>query len=720
MKNSYNVKFAAFMLLSALLASGCSANAAGSSADTAASSAENTESNAGNAATVQLAGLKPEDLVEYDEADTAADWSAENATSIALNGAGAVVDGPGAAADGGVVTISAAGTYVLSGKLDDGGIVIDAGDEDFVRLVLNGVQIHNADSSAIYIKGSGKTVLTLADGTENTISDGEAYTTPDTDDEELTAAIYSKSDLTINGTGKLSVQANYKDGITGKDDLKIVSGTLDVTAADDGIVGRDLAAVKEGSITIKADGDAIKTTNDTDADKGYLVVEGGTFDLEAENDGLQAASALLIAGGSYDIMTGGGSANGASHEEENRPFMRPGSDTRQQESGDAQDSVEEADAADTAAADGSETETDVSESDSAKGLKATVGISITDGTFKLDSADDALHSNGSIHIAGGQLSLATGDDAIHADEAIAISGGTIDIAESYEGIESADIAISGGEVHVVSSDDGFNASGGTTVTAATEQAAAGEAEQAESGAQAGGQGRPGGGGPGAATDAMLSISGGYVTVDAGGDGLDSNGSIVMSGGTVLVNGPTNGGNGSLDYDGTFEQSGGLLIAAGSSGMAQAPSESSSQRSVMMTFPSTLEAGTLVTLTDSAGTPVLSFAPAKSFQTVVISSPDLKAGETYAFYTGGTATGEATDGLYEGGKLEGGTKVVGFTLDDTVTYVNESGVTTGGGGFGGGFGGGGRRGMGGGQSMELPVGNEPSAPEQTSDQSGTSA
>ncbi|MCL6645948.1 MAG: DUF839 domain-containing protein [Dehalococcoidia bacterium] len=125
------------------------------------------------------------------------------------------------------------------------------------------------------------------------------------------------------------------------------------------------------------------------------------------------------------------------------------------------------------------------------------------------------------------------------------------------------------------------------------------------------------------------------------------------------------------------------------GMAQAPSESSSQLAVQMTFPSALEAGTLVTLKDSSGQPIVTFAPAKTFQSIVISTPELKEGETYTFYTGGTSTGTAKDGLYEGGESEGGTKVVSFEMGDTVTYVNESGVTTGGSGMGGpgGFGGG---------------------------------
>ncbi|MDF2721598.1 MAG: carbohydrate-binding protein, partial [Paenibacillus sp.] len=190
-----------------------------------------------------------------------------------------------------------------------------------------------------------------------------------------------------------------------------------------------------------------------------------------------------------------------------------------------------------------------------------------------------------------------------------------------------------------------------------------------------------------ASQGVLTISGGTIYADAEGDGLDSNGSIVMTGGTAIVNGPTKDGNGALDYDGTFKQSGGFLVAAGSAGMAQAPSEDSAQRAILMTFPSAMNAGILVTLTDSAGAAIATFAPAKTFRTIVFSSPSLKAGETYTISTGGTSAGSAKNGLYEGGATSGSAKVVSFTLGDKVTYVNQSGVTTGSTGGGRGQGGG---------------------------------
>ncbi|MFH5186582.1 carbohydrate-binding domain-containing protein [Paenibacillus sp. TAB 01] len=632
MKHSNKAKMMAIVLLSTLLAAGCSSKSAEVSAPAAASTASTP------AAAAQLTSLDAAKQAGFGENDTLTSWSKEQSTAILWGTSGASIDGSGAAAEGGVVTITEAGTYVVSGTAAEGQLIVNAPKDAVVHLVLNGTQISSKDSSAIYVKEADRTIVTLPEGTENVVSDGAAYT--DTSEDAPTAAIYSKGDLTINGSGKLTVRGNAKDGITGKDDVKLMSGVIDVQAADDGVVGRDLFAVKDGSLTIKAGGDGVKTTNDTDSDKGNIAIAGGTFNITSANDGIQAASSLLIGGGTFHIVSGGGSAASTKTHQEEPPRGFNGSPQGQQKPGAAASAQAQTQA---------DTET---ESSSGKALKAAKNIAVTDGTFQIDAADDAIHSKANLAITGGQYSLASGDDGIHADTAIAISKGTIDITKSYEGLESLDIAISGGTIHLVSTDDGVNVSGGSSTGTAQ-----------------------GGRGPSSPASGKLTISGGYLYVDAAGDGLDSNGSMVMTGGTALVNGPSNDGNGALDYDGTFEQSGGTLIAAGSSGMAQAPSETSSQRAILMTFPSQLEAGTLVTLTDSSGKQIAAFAPAKTFSSIVVSSPNLLAGTEYTLATGGKAAGTATDGLYDGGSTSGSTKVVTFKLGDTVTYVNSSGVTT---------------------------------------------
>ncbi|WP_338554528.1 carbohydrate-binding domain-containing protein [Paenibacillus sp. KS-LC4] len=662
-KNKFRELLSALLICSVVL-SACStssqasttASAVTTSATTAAAAASSQSSE--TTAAALPANVAVSDVVTFDEADKAVEWSAKTSTTIKLNGTSATVTGSGAKASGGSVTISAAGTYVLSGKLSDGQVIIDVQDKGDVHLVLNGVDIHDNDSAGIYIKEAGNVVMTLEEGTENSVSDGETYVFADGETDEPSAAIFSKADLVINGTGKLTVAASYNDGITSKDDLKIVSGTIDITAADDGIVGKDMVAIADGTVTIKVEGDGIKSTNDTDEGRGFIAIADGTFTIEAGNDGIQAETALIVDGGTFNLLTGGGSVNGEVKQEEGPGGMgmQRGGMNATSATGTSTDAGETA------------TATTETETPSTKGLKAGGDVTVNGGTFDIDSADDALHSNSNVTVTGGELEIATGDDGIHADALVTITGGSINITKSYEGIEGANITISGGEAHVVASDDGINVAGGSDETTA-----GGRADQFS-----------------VSSSNLLTISGGYVSVDAAGDGLDSNGSITMTGGTVIVNGPTMNGNGALDYDGTFNISGGTLVAAGSSGMAQATTDTSSQFTISMTYSQTQQAGTLVHLQDSEGNTIMTFAPSKNYQSVVISSPELAKGASYTLYTGGSSAGTDADGMYTDGDYTGGTKVTDFEISSSVTWLNESGVTTAssGGGFGG-RGGGGR-------------------------------
>ena len=563
------------------------------------------------------------DKVSYSDVDYYTEW--KNATSIKLNGDSASFDGNGGVViDGSTITIRTSGVYEISGKLNDGQILVNAEDEGTVRLILNGVEINSSTSAPIFVEKAEKTIVSLEDGTENILSDGESYVYENSDDDEPNAALFSKDDLTINGDGALTVNGNYNNGIASKDELRITGGTIQVNAKDDGLMGRDLVAVKDGDISITAGGDGIKSTNDKDASKAIIAIEGGTFDIESANDGIQAETSLLIADGEFTITSGGGSPETI---ETNKNNMMPGMPSET----------------------GTSTSTETG-SESTKGLKAAEEIAIGGGSFKIDSLDDAVHSNNSITITGGDLEVATGDDGIHADTSILTKGGTINVAKSYEGVESKSITIADGEIHVNATDDGINIGGGQDGSgldfAATENA----------------------------EENVLSINGGYVYVNAMGDGLDSNGSISMTDGTVIVSGPTNNNNGALDYDQSFNIDGGLLIATGSAGMAMATSEESSQSSIMMTFTEAQKAGTVLQLEDSKGTSIVTFAPDKDYQSVVISSPDLAMDASYTLSSGGTSTGSETDGLYQDGNYQDAANTVEFTISDSVTWLNESGVT----------------------------------------------
>lgn len=694
MRSYRTVSKIGLVLLSAAVMSACNANAAtleGTSNNGNISVSSGQSSTSG---TVQPASVKVADLVTWDEEDTVTAWTAADSTAIILTGTSAAADGAGVTVQDGTVTITEAGTYVLSGTLSDGQIIVDEQAKGTVRLVLNGAHLTDSDNAPIYIKEAGKVVITLPEGTDNSVTDGAAYVFTDGAGDEPSAAVFSKADLTVNGTGKLTVTGNYNDGITSKDELKIVSGTIEVQAADDGIVGKDMVAVQDGYITVHAEGDGIKSTNDKDAAKGFIAIATGTFDITAGNDGIQAETAAVIDGGAYTLVTGGGQENAAvktgdqggpgmgggggfGQRPEGGDFPAPGEAGGTPPAMDAAPGADMPQAAESGTAAAVQTDTAAAaetESVSTKGLKAGGDLTINGGSFKINSADDAVHSNSSISVTDGDFQIATGDDGIHADAQVFLSGGTLDITKSYEGIEGADITISGGEIHVTASDDGVNIAGGNDNNAGAE----GQQGQDSSSSSTGSH--------------MLTISGGKLTVNAAGDGLDSNDSITMTGGTVIVNGPENSGNGALDYDGAFNITGGFLVAAGASGMAQAPGGDSVQYSVSMEFAATQPAGTVVHLEDADGNAILTFAPAKSFQTVVVSAPELKEG-SYTVYTGGSSTGTAVDGLYTGGEYSGGTKFVAFDITSKVTWVNASGVTTGGSGMGGpgggGFGGGGR-------------------------------
>jgi hypothetical protein len=560
----------------------------------------------------------------------------EASTFIGL-GDDITVEGDGVTVDNKKVTITSAGTYSIRGDLTDGQIIVDAGDEDKVYIILNGVNITCSNSAPIYIKNSDKTIISLADNTQNYIQDGENYIFEDGATDEPNAAIFSKADLIFIGDGSLDITANYNNGITSKDDLKIQSGNITVKSKADGIKGKDSVVITNGNVTVNSGEDGIKSSNDEDSEKGYVLIESGKINITAVQDGIQAETNALIKDGDITINAGGGSKNGANKNDNGMPMpgMMRSDNVSTTETTKTEDTV------------------------SAKAIKAKVNIVTEGGTFNIDSSDDSMHSDNNLVINAGTFNLASGDDGMHADSTLTINNGDINITKSYEGIESKTITINDGNINVISSDDGVNASDSS--------------ESSESNNSPSMNGRPGQNNMESSGNGMINLNGGYVNVNASGDGIDANGSIKMTGGTVIVNGPTNDGNGALDYDGSFEATGGTLIAAGSSGMAQAPSSSSTQNSVKVTL-SNQTANTLVRIENEAGEEVVTFTPLKQYSSVVVSSPNLKTGSTYKVYVGGSSTGTVTNGLYSDGVYTKGKEIGSFTVSSSVIEVTQEGVT----------------------------------------------
>ena len=375
----------------------------------------------------------------------------------------------------GDLTITEAGTYILSGEYE-GMIVIEAGEEDKVQLVLDNATITNENGPAIYVRSADKVFLTAAEGTVNVISDGSDYTLTD-DDTALDAAVFSRDDLTINGSGQLTINGNYKHAVVCKDDLVITAKDLSVKAQNVGLNGKDSVKFSGATVSVTAGSDGVRSDNGSDAEKGYVSVVDSTLSIVSGKDGVQAETVFTAENATLSITSGGGS--GA-------------------RSGDA--------------------------SESYKGIKAGVSISINGGVYTIDALDDAIHTNGSILISDGAFTLRSRDDGVHANEKIEIAGGTLDIT-AYEGIEATYVLIGGGDITIAALDDGINAARKSSAYTPT-----------------------------------VEITGGTVTITMGAgdtDGVDCNGNIIITGGTISIS-----GNSSFDYDGTATFTGGTVIVNG--------------------------------------------------------------------------------------------------------------------------------------------------------------
>lgn len=533
-------------------------------------------------------------------------------TSITLNGDSINVEGRGAEAAGSTVIITTAGTYLITGTLNDGQIVVNTHDEEKVKLILNGVKAACSDSSPFYIISAPKKVIIyLQEGSVNVLEDGSIYddSKADPDTDAPTSAIFSMEGLKFDGNGDLYVTGNYNKGIYTKDDLEIEGGSIYVKAVDDGIRGKDSITMTGGLVYIDAEADGFRTSNETDEGNGTIQIDNGTLYIKAGLDAIQSAADFSIKAGDIRVCCGGGSENSSSKANTSSGEGR-GLGGRNSKS----------------------TTSSADETASAKGIKAEGLISISGGSLTIDSSDDAIHSNSDVGITGGSIYISSGDDGIHGDGSLTISGGIIEIVKSYEGLEALNVTISGGTNRVTATDDGINAAGGADLSSTN--------------------GRPGQNSFVSSDSGMITITGGYILVNAAGDGVDSNGNVEMSDGTLIVYGPTDNGNGAIDYNGRFNLTGGYLLAIGSS-MAQ-PVTSDNQS--VMSFTLKMDEDTLLHIQDSSRNEVLTVKAPKSYSSVIFSSSSLKSGETYTVYYGGSYSTEGTDGIYSGGEYSGGIKL----------------------------------------------------------------
>lgn len=616
---------AAVILTMCLMTAGCAKN---STSTTTASGGETTITS----------GITKEDT-DVTHADDAENYR----VSITGNFTVTSDTSDGVTQSGSVYTITKAGEYTVAGLLSEGQLIVDAGDEDEVTIVLNGTSITCSSGSPIYVKNASEVKIKSEENSFNEVIDKRAEATEDSSDDAGNAAIYATCDLKLVGKGALVVTGNYNNGIQSKDDLSIKNVIVKVTAVNNAVKGNDAVDIESGNIiAISAKGDGIKTSNSSISNKGkqkgIVTITGGNIDIYAACDGIDAAYSVDISGdGNLNIytdtyseyseeVTSSGSSSGTSTSRDSSANKTASANT-----------VSYVAASDTIAnapggfggnkaggdrpgmpGDFNESGNSSGQSYSTKGIKAESEINISGFTINVCSTDDGIHANsdsgvletgedgkGTIVINGGTITISSGDDGMHADKQLDVNDGYINIVTSYEGLEAMTINLNGGKIYVYATDDGINACTGD-----------------------------------GKTSPIINVTGGYIDVTTASgdtDGIDSNGNYVQTGGMVLVKGGSSSGNvsGSIDVDGTVTITGGTCVALG--GICETPVNSVNA----YVLSSVSFSSGSYSLKDASGNEVISFTVDGSFSNGWICSDTLTTGTSYTLYRGSDSVADWT-------------------------------------------------------------------------------
>lgn len=630
----------------------------------------------------------------------------ESAIAINLSDGASTADSNSVVIDGDTITITEEGTYILSGSLTNGQIVVDA-ENAKVQLVLDNADISCETSAAIYVKAADKVFITTTDGSTNTVCTSGEFEA--IDDNNIDAAIFSKSDLTLNGAGNLEVTCENGHGILSKDDLVITSGEYVVDAGKHALSGKDSVRIAGGTFDLTAGRDGIHSENTDEEEKGFVYIENGSFTITSDGDGIDASYIVEIVDGSFDITAGGGYENGEVHTDNDMMggFGNMGGQTQDGSTGEGNapsdmtpldGSTGEGNAPsgmtppDGSTSDGNApsdmTPPDGStgEGNAPSGMTSPDGNNGTDGTTTTSVDESSLDSNvimlsaassttsatasstdtaetsnsdsststkgikadGALQILGGDYNINSADDAFHTNSTLEIRDGNMEIATGDDGMHADDaLVISDGDINITESYEGIE---GLTITidgGNISIVSSDDGLNAAGGADSSGFGGMGTDMFASNDDIWIEINGGYLYVLASGDGVDSNGNLTINGGEVYIDGPSDGGNSAIDYGDNAAAyiNGGTVVAVGSSDMLEAFDDSSEQ-AVMSVSVSAGSAGDEIKLLDSDGNELISFTAAKTYDAVIISTADLAQGETYTLVTGDNVTTvEMTSSVY---------------------------------------------------------------------------
>ena len=516
MKQKYG-SMALALLLAACLLSGCSAQSTSASVSVStAASSDTAQQDAAQAITDSTEASVIDTTSLFSDRDLDGSYDTAAAVAIQLQGDDVVCDSDAVTVQDGTITISQEGVYLVTGTLTDGQIQVNAPDDAKVQIVLSGASVTSSSSASIYALNADKVFLTLSESTENTLANGGEYVA--IDDNNIDAVIFAKTDLTLNGSGSLTINAAAGHGVAAKDELTITQGNYTITAAGHGLSAKDSLAVADGSFVITSGKDGIHAENADDATLGIVYLAGGSFVIDSQGDAISASGALQIDGGTYELTTGEGSASVEMTTGESFGGRGQWTDPQAQASSDAEQEED---------------------SVSQKGIKAEGTFTVLGGAFTMNTADDGLHAGDDLLISDGEFTIRSGDDGIHSDGAVTIQNGSFSIPYCYEGIEGLSITVEDGDFQITSVDDGMNAAGGADSSGF------------------GGFGRGGQDSFRSDSGIEIVINGGSFVIVSEGDCIDSNGALTINGGTLELT--CNGsGNTALDADGSYTNNGGSV------------------------------------------------------------------------------------------------------------------------------------------------------------------